>query len=201
MVIKQRLLLYATAFLLVVLPISVSADSTPSVENHQVLYGLGKRSGSISDYDATSEYIFFAYSEQGAVVDAYDFEGNYAFSLSFESREKGGISLRCYNDLLYVNTKKGNILIFDGACLVDQYDIESAHANGYTDQWFNEKRRNISIEGLALFRLDEAGVKQDRIAVPKSIIWQVHQNVLPFYIVAIVVVSHLIKTILNRRKK
>lgn len=201
MIARQKLLLFTIALLLVVLPISVSADSVPSVEKHQVLYGLGKRSGSISDYDATSEYIFFAYAEQGAVVDAYDFEGNYAFSLSFESRERGSISLRCYKDLLYVNTKKGNVLVFDGTCLVDQYDIDASRANGYTDQWFNDKRRNISAEGLALYRLDEAGVRREKIAVPRSIVWQIHQNILPFYIVAIVFVIHLIKTMFNQRKK
>ena len=77
----------------------VNVISPKPDERSVVSYTEGSDSaGAISEYDATGDYIFFSYSERTAVVDAYDFDGNFAFRLRFENKENGALSIRCQDD-------------------------------------------------------------------------------------------------------
>lgn len=151
-------------------------EPTDMIERFFVSYELGTQRPSVVDYDATNEYVFFAYSENIAVVDAYNMSGEFAFSILFTFREKGSISVRCENNLLYVSTKLGNVFIFDHDQLIDVIESSSVTEKGYGWKWFEGKKRNVSLIGINMYKLNQEGSKSGTIPIPFNVIWGIYSS-------------------------
>ena len=148
--------------------------SPDTAEQCHISYTLSTRRPSVVDYDATNEYVFFAYSENLAVVDAYNMSGEFVFSILFEFREKGSISIRCENNLLYVSTKFGNVFVFDHDQLLEVIESSAATEKGYGWKWFEGKQRNVSLIGINLYKLNQTGDIGRSIPIPFNVIWGIY---------------------------
>lgn len=129
----------------------------------------------INDYDATDQYVFFAYSDP-PWVEAYDLDGNFLFALGFQSRKNGAMDIRCQDGLLYVSTRHGNVFIFDGKNLVDKMSRDQAAEAGYVSYWFAEKAPRVLLDGFALYHLDETGEIQSEIPVSVTKTFQIYKQ-------------------------
>ena len=150
------------------------AQSNVVLETPFVSHTRGTRSSSVCDYDATGDYAFFAYSEKISVVDAYDTNGNFAFSLEFDMAKNGSLSLRCEGGLLYVLSKNGNVFVFSGENMISQYTGEIARSLGYSWQWFESKTRNIKLIGLSAVIVDANGGYTQHIPLQFDVIWGIY---------------------------
>ncbi len=141
-----------------------------------VSHAKGVRESSICDYDATDDYVFFAYAEKIAVVDAYTKDGVFSFSLEFDFNKNGALSLRCEDGLLYVLSKKGNVFVFSGENIISQYTYEAARSLGYNWQWFEGKTRNIKFSGGQVIALDSEGIYTKCVPIPFDVIWSFYST-------------------------
>lgn len=157
---------------------AVQADTRPDEisEKYVISHVKGQRTASIVDYDATDDYFFLAYSEKLALVDAYSMNGEYAFSIIFDFRRNGSISLRCEDNYLYVYTKYGNVFIFEGERCVEAIEADSASGRGYGWWWFEDKQRSVKLSGLSLIRQDRED--NTRIVLPMNVLWGFYSNYL-----------------------
>lgn len=158
-------------------------DEYVFIEKPFVIYHIGDRQRS-SCFDATDSLVFFAYSEQHACVDAYTHDGVYQFTISLTYRDRGSVSIRCHDNLLYVQSKYGNVFIFDGDQLIDKITSENAKERGFTLSWFQERSIPIKIILNKIFRYSESGDIVSTISLPNDIFWQVYMK----YLVLIVVI-------------
>lgn len=154
------------------------------------------RDEAIGDYDATNDYIFFAYSERIAVVDAYDMNGNYVFSIQFDQNNRGAISIRCEDNLLYVTTKEGNLFVFDGDNLVAAHSEKDAVAQGYHWSWFEGKKRNVALIGMTFYTLNSDGSFENKIPLPFDIVWGIYSN----YLLPAAMVFAVVLTLYRKKK-
>lgn len=167
-----------------------------AVENAVILHELTER-GNYSSYDATDSLVFFAYTEQAASVDAYNHRGEYQFTISLAFRERGSIDIRCEDNLLYIDSKYGNVFIFDGSVCIEKLSPDAALSKGYTSTWFQNQTYPIKIGLSTMRRYDEFGNLISEIAIPSSIIWA---NVQHTGIFCLVIVCLAVRFLGNRRK-
>ena len=141
--------------------------------------------GAISEYDATGDYIFFSYSERTAVVDAYDFDGNFAFRLHFENKENGALSIRCQDDLLYVSSKYHNVFVFDGDTLIRQMTYQEAREEGFKGSFFSERSKTVTQRWGRFYRLNEDGSLGSAIKLPVVVSVDYYKYVVPFVLIPV----------------
>lgn len=197
---KKILLIFTLLVLILQISISqnmVRADSLverdatePTIQDEYVftekpfvMYNIGDRQRS-SCFDATDSLVYFAYSEQYACVDAYTYDGVYQFTISLTYRDRGSVSIRCHDNLLYIQSRYGNVFIFDGDQLVDTIPSEDAKERGFTLSWFQERSTPIKIMFNKIYRYSETGDIVSTISLPTVIFWQVYMK----YLVLIVVI-------------
>lgn len=95
---------------------TVEADDNPDQQtlyysDYYITGYRGTRRG-FDEVDGTDEYFYVLV---GNKVDAYDHQGKYDHTLVFTvQREKGGTSIVCSSDILYVSTKDNTIHTFRG---------------------------------------------------------------------------------------
>ena len=155
-------------------------------ERSVVTYTEGTDSaGAISEYDATGDYIFFSYSERTAVVDAYDFDGNFAFRLHFENKENGALSIRCQDDLLYVSSKYDNVFVFDGDTLIRQMTYQEAREEGFKGSFFSERSKKVTQRWGRFYRLNEDGSLGSAIKLPHAVSVDYYKYVVPFVLIPV----------------
>ena len=179
----------------------ISTFQQKTEEQYAISYQLTSSYGAITDYDATDWYVFFAYTERSANVDAYDLNGDFAFSLSFENREKGSISLRCQDGLLYVSTKYGNVFIFDGAELVERISSKEAKDQGFHYAWFENKPRQVALRWFRLYILDDSGGKKTVVPIPFAVVVDLISRNIPVAIIVSLLLVGLTRELLNRKRK
>lgn len=156
--------------------------------------------GSVSSYDATDSLVYFAYSEQTACVDAYNYAGEYQFSIHFYNREKGSISIRCDNNILYVCSKYGNVFVFDGNQLIRKMTSQEGEDAGFTDSWFRTRSVQIQRKFSKIYRYDSSGNTISVISVPSKILENIAQRyIIVFFGVAVVGIPYFIKRKKRRR--
>lgn len=158
-------------------------------ENYAISYAKSKRFESIVDYDATNNYVFFAYSEKTAVVDAYSMNGDYAFSIIFGFREKGSISIRCESNYLYVFTKYGNVFVFENDHCVKAINASSASEQGYGWKWFENKQRKIGLTDFTLYR--QGSEDNTRIPISMDILWGLYSR---YFIILVIILAIILQT-------
>ena len=168
-------------------------------ENYAISYEKGKRYESIVDYDATDNYVFFAYSEKTSVVDAYNMNGDYAFSIIFGFREKGSISIRCEGNFLYVFTKYGNVFIFENDYCVKAIEANSASEQGYGWKWFENKQREIRLNGFTLQR--HGSEDNIRIPIPIDILWGLYSRYFIILVIILAIILQIFRSGLFKKTK
>ena len=169
-------------------------------ENFVVTYSESTDSaGAMGDYDATADYVFFSYSERTSVVEAYDFDGNFAFRLHFEGKKNGAIDIRCQDDLLYVKSKYTNIFVFDGDQLVRMMSYQEARAEGYGGAFFSERSNTVTQRWGRFYRLNEDGSLGSKINLPFHITVDFYKKMVPLLIIPILWIAVTIKE--HRKRK
>ena len=146
-------------------PQSYASEDTS--ETYAIGFKQGERNSNFSECDATDDYIFFAYDE-GNLVDAYDYDGNFQFTLFFEDYSNGGFRIECHNNQLYVKTKKHAVFVFDGSSLVQEMYYSSAADLGFNATWFLN-RGNIQVSKTTVYRVNDHGEKTAIAITPQVI--------------------------------
>lgn len=143
------------------------SDPPTSTEN-AIIAPQCEGKGNYSFFDATDSYVFFSYSEKAAQVDAYNYLGEYQFSVLLSARENGSVEIRCQDNLLYICSKYGNVFVFSGEQLIESYSEEDANSKGYTSSWFQKRSIPIKMGLSKIHRQRDNGT--DSICIPSVII-------------------------------
>lgn len=170
-------------------------DDYVLTEKPVISHSIGDRHN-CSEYDATDSLVFFAYSERLACVDAYTYEGDYQFTISLNYRDRGSISIRCHNNLLFIHSRYGNVFIYDGEKLIEQISSEDAKDRGFTISWFQKRSIPIKIVFLKIYRYSDAGNIISTISLPPSVFYQIYVR----YIVLISIIVYMIVTYMHRKR-
>lgn len=136
-------------------PPSYASEDTG--ETYAVGFKQGERTIIFSECDATDDYVFFAYDE-GNLVDAYDYAGNFQFTLFFEDYIKGGIEIGSYDNQLYVCTKKNTVFVFDGPVLIQEMAYSTVIDLGLSSVWFPDDH-NVQVGRNNVYRVSGDGQK------------------------------------------
>ncbi len=110
----------------------------------------GSRSSFYERYDATDEYIYFAYYSDSC-VDVYSISGEFQHSIYFPDSPNGGILLLCDNEKAYITDKNGNMYVFVGEDCVEKIDDPTKLA----------QERNPSETGLRISRKEISRYAED----------------------------------------
>ena len=116
---------------------TIFPDRTPPGRDTCVIgYEQGARRVPYDECDSTDAYVFYLYGNTGCMVDAYNLDGEFQFTLFFTDSQNGVMHIRCENNLLYVSTKKDSVFIFDGDQQIEKLTHQEASEQGYTWNWF-----------------------------------------------------------------
>ena len=132
---KKRHMLLLIAAVLIMCCNAIVKDDIPVVaEGKAVVFYEPLSSGAtIIDVDATDDYIFYAYGRDG-VVEAYNWDGEYQFSVAVYDGANGACAIGCDQDLLYVLDKDKNVFVFRGESLLRAIEIGDSP---YPIVWFD----------------------------------------------------------------
>lgn len=146
-------------------------DTEPEfTDSYAIGYEQGPRSISYTSVDATEDLIFFVYSGEGNLIDAYDNTGAFRFTLFFRDRENSGLSACCRDGLLYVRGNGGTIFAFDGDREVERMDAKEARERGvYVDLPSWRGKTNIAVRGNVICRLDDQGNTTMEVPLPGAL--------------------------------
>ncbi len=78
----------------------------------------------VYDVDATSDYIFFSHGQNG-IISAFDWNGNYCFSIVTTAEGNGSPELYCCEKELFIIDKNKHVFVYEGVDLKQDYQIES----------------------------------------------------------------------------
>ena len=118
-------------------------------------------------------------------MDAYDFDGNFAFRLRFENKENGALSIRCQDDLLYVSSKYHNVFVFDGDTLIRQMTYQEAREKGFKGSFFSERSKTVTQRWGRFYRLNEDGSLGSAIKLPVVVSVDYYKYVVPFVLIPV----------------
>lgn len=134
-----------------------------------IVISNGQGNGNYSFWDATDSLVFFSYSEQTSQVDAYDYNGTYKYTISLAYRDRGSVSIRCQDNLLYIKSKYGNVFVFDEKEQINMFSSEDSKSNGYTETWFQQRSVPVKNGITKFYRYRLAEESPDVITKPKVI--------------------------------
>jgi len=142
----------------------------PRIEEFEtaVIMENNERTGDYSYYDVTDTLAFFSYSDHAAQVDAYNHEGDYQFSIVLANKEKGAVTIRCHNNLLYITSKYNNIFVFDGRKLVQKYSALEKEKFEYNGSWWYDRSYPTRIFLNRIYRYDAEGNIINIIRMPDT---------------------------------
>ena len=173
---------------------ALSDDSISQNDDFTISHKQIKQKGSMSDFDATNENIYFSYSEKGSVVDVFDNQGNYLYSITFADQEKGNLLVRCKNGKLFVRQKNGCVKVFSDIALTDSFSKEVATKNGMDYQWFTQAPESIKLKGIKFYRIDPLNGLQSPIPIPGYVIISYYMP----YVLCVIVILIFVLTLLNK---
>lgn len=101
----------------------------------------GARRGLFDQCEGTDELIYFCYSGED-LVDAYDLNGAYQFTIDLPDARNGLAQIDCVDDLLVVDPAQGReVLLFRGPELVGKMDDQAAREQGYQATSYDRESR------------------------------------------------------------
>ncbi len=133
-----------------------------------VTYRQGERKHDYYRCDTTSDRLYFAYWDDSC-VDVYDHAGIFLYSFQFPDRQNGGITIRCEEDLVYVNDKDDVTYVFRYETLLRTMEWEEASAEGKNSSWFYNSEPNVTVDQANIKWLDENGNVVKQIKTPAVI--------------------------------
>lgn len=170
-------------------------EQIANIENAVVLTNAEQK-GNYSCFDASDSLVFFAYSEQAAQVDAYNYAGEYQFSISLAYRDRGSVEIRCHENLLYINSKYGNVFVFNDDQLIERLSEEEASKAGYTIAWCNQRSVPIKIRFTKIYRYQENKKFADIASIPTVVIFR---SYFQYAILALCLVAIAAKLLKDRK--
>lgn len=113
--------------------------------NAVFFYEQGNKESHISEVDATENHIFFLFSSTG-VVEAYDWDGEYQYSIAVYRNPTGhgSCNIRCEGGLLYIQDYDKNVIIVKDQTILEK--IKSTES-AYSTAWFNESSGQVAQSG------------------------------------------------------
>lgn len=178
----------------------------PDNPNQQPIYGDGwgitgirdSRPSLFREVKATDVLVFFGYSD--CIVDAYDYDGEFQFSILTRDSQNGAVSIWCVNDMLYLRPKTGDILIFRGTEFVGTITHEGAMEQGI----FQSETNVVTVNREYVYRMDETGNQTILFATPEEIVRNLdrHDNEVQivFVIIAFALVYFVYRLILDKQQ-
>lgn len=156
-----RSFIYAVAFVCLLMSIKgMTVNAVSETDIPQISYTLDNDPDYISKKDATDELVFL---ETRQCVYAYDFDGEFQFSISFPYRQNGWTSIGCTNDLLYIKSLDNRIYVFDRDQCVEIFEQGSPeYTRIKNDTDWNSS--NITRQGLDIYMVQtESGTVQIKL--------------------------------------
>jgi hypothetical protein len=105
----------------------------------------GKRNENYYQVVIHDQTVYFSYIKSSC-VDAYDFEGNFLFSIIVPDFPKGVIYLCSYEKDLFIFSKSGDLFIVGTGGEVNIFSRENSAEKGYTSDWRLEQNQKQVIE-------------------------------------------------------
>ena len=173
-----------------------SAVQTPSA--YAVEHNAPLQKTAITDYDIAGDLLFFSYSEGVSVVEAYNLNGDYVFSVHFSNQQNGTVLIRGEENKLYVRTKSDDVFVFEGDRLIETLRKEDADAAGYNYVWFSKKSSGVKFVGMHLRILDSIGRLSTDVPVPDRIIWNYYKQYSVFVGIGLVGVGFVIQRVIKK---
>ena len=122
---------------------------------YAISYQRSIRNGTLSEIDATDEYLYLEYSGSKC-VDVYTLGGEFLYAILLPN-EKGGEYIKCVDNLVYIHDSLNTVYVFEGTTLISKYKPEDAKLLGYDASWFQEKQSFQRIEGSKFLKYDAHG--------------------------------------------
>lgn len=147
------------------IPRSGSETVSPADGKWEISYEQGSRSDGFWKCEATDALVYFCYFDQ-CVIDAYDYQGQYQFTITLPDSQNGGTSIHCTGDLLYAQAKNNTVYVFDGTELVETMTHDQAEELGCD---FLNLDSNLYVSADTVYKLDEAGSRTALFPVPEAV--------------------------------
>ena len=163
---------------------SSEKEEIMAIEKATIVHNPGGR-GRPSSFDATDQLVFFAYTENAACVDAYNYRGEYQFTIQLSGRERGAVSIRCHENLLYISSKYQNVFVFDDDYMVKKLSPLDRKDQDLSESWFEARGVPLEIKNGQIIRYSISRKKTSVIDIPAPILvsMYIHQ----IYILAILI--------------
>lgn len=163
---KKYILLVSLLAVFIVLQIVGPHDRIPAVSsgNAVVFYDRCQERNGISEVDATEDRIYVLFSRIG-VVEAYDWNGVYQFSVAVYCKTEGhgSCQIRCEGSRLFVQDYEDNVIVLEGEGILEKVEsTEFPHPNA----WFHEADGKVKQQGMQItdadgnFIMDLPGIGQ-----------------------------------------
>lgn len=146
-------------------PRGESGSDSVTDQEWEISYEQGSRSEGFWKCEATDTLVYFCYFDQ-CVIDAYDYQGQYQFTITLPDNQNGGTSIHCTADLMYAESKNNTVYVFDGTELVEIMTHERAQELGCD---FLNLDSNMYISADTVYKLDEAGNRTALFSVPDAV--------------------------------
>ena len=117
----------------------------------------------VYDVDATSDYIFLSHGQNG-IISAFDWNGNYCFSIVTTADGNGSPELYCCEKELFIIDKNKHVFVYVGVDLKQDYQIESLTQGSKLRSDLRERKNNlVSLSGANVVDVDNRTI----LVIPK----------------------------------
>lgn len=139
-------------------------------ENHAWVLSefQGTRNGPFYQYDSTSQYLYFSYSDDNC-VDVYDTEGTFLYCIILPDQQNGSVGVRCNKEEVYISSKDNTVYILQGKTEVAQLSSDDAVEKGFDFFWFYENTPRIKVDFHHILTFDGDGNIIKQIETPRMV--------------------------------
>lgn len=149
--------------LIVVVLLAVAFGFSPDSTDNQVQPTVSGEGWHISDRQSprdhnfyhccgTDDLVYFSYFSENC-VDAYDYNGEFQYTIQFQNMTNGGVLMECRDDLLVVRVQDGTTYLFRGMECLKAMEPEEAREEGYW-LYINHLSSSFDVKGLSVVRVD-----------------------------------------------
>lgn len=156
-------------------------DTNCLISNQQ-----GWRQTTYNQCACSQNYIYFSYTKDSC-VDAYNYQGEYQFTILLPDYPNGGVGVCCFDDKLYIQEKNGDVRVFDKQSEVEFMTRIEAKEKGFGSNWFREqdkaKRMQVTKESIYIF--DASNAIDTQIPTPQIVAEYIPNTAVPIPIILI----------------
>lgn len=141
-----------------------NSDQEEIVGDGWFISGYRESRGNYYQVDGTEDMFFVCYFN--GAIDAYNNDGEYLFTYEiYSSSQNGGASIKCTDDLIYIQYKDSDVFAFRGTELVSKMTLSEFRAFGY----YMEPSGSVFIAKDGVYRRDADGTPQFQCPLPEAI--------------------------------